>query len=1088
MSKLSQNWLQLMLALVLLLLFSAAALSQTATVTGQVTDSSGAVIPGASLTIVNIATGAERAVESNEVGYFTVPLLPPGEYRIDVRQAGFKSIARTGIILQVEQRATINFVLEVGQVAEQIEVSADAVQLNTVEASQGQVIENKRIVEMPLNGRDYNQLALLSAGAVQPLAGARYGGFSSGGMRVTQNNFMLDGVDNNAVELAGAQRQSEMVKPSVDAVQEFKVQTNAYSAEFGRAMGSVVNVTTKSGTNELHGTAFHFLRNEKLDAKNFFDPPDQPRPPFKRNQFGFSIGGPAFIPKFFDGRNKVFWFGNYEGTRVRESNTANNTIPTLRMRQGDFGDLLEQRNRVITDPTTRQPFPGNQIPASRFDPVAARLMELYPNPQTTSVATNFLFNAPRQNDVEQFGFRFDINLGNNDNVSYRYSQQDTATPAALALPPPAFGGGLDSSTQGKITSATWNHIFTPTLIMSIRGAWNFGLFLRDNPAVGGRDFLNLVYGIPGGNPNIPGGMSSMGITGYTNLGLGGFNPVDRDSQNRQLVGDLSWIVGQHTIKLGANVLRTQNNIFNIRNEIGNYSFNGRFTTDGAADFLLGWSSQYVWASRVQTDLRGWNYAAYLQDDWKISNRLTVNLGLRYEVTEPFLDKRDRMGILDNYTDPANPVLIYAGAQGDDRFNRALVATDRNNFMPRVGFAYKLSDKTVIRSGYGIFFSLFEPLGDAEWLIGNPPFSFGVNLASSATTPAVLLQNGPAEGALTIEKATGLTFAAYERKPNQSYAQQWNFNIQRELARDWLWEIGYSGTKGTHLVLRYDDNFSPPGPGNINAKRPLNRIEIPGTGRVVTPLAGIFGYHHNGNSIYHAMLTRLEKRFSQGFTVLTSYTWSKTIGDTCGGAAQGNTGGCGFQDIRNLRLERALDNQDVPHRFVMSGVWELPFGRGRRFGADMPGVADAILGGWAIGSIVTATSGRPYNVTVNGNPANTGNILVVNRANISGDPYAISRTVERDFDAGVFSPNNQYEIGTAGRNILRQRSQFGWDFSALKDFRLMEELLLQFRFEAFQFTNTPRFGQAGAVVGTNTFGQITGAATPRNLQFGLKLIW
>jgi len=1073
----------------LLVMFAGLAQAQTATVTGTITDSTGAVVPGTSITIVNVATGAQRSVTANASGLYTVPLLPPGEYRITVEQPGFRPVVRSGIILQVEQRATINFALELGSLAEQVEVTADAMQLNTIEASQGQVIDNQRIVDMPLNGRDYNQLALLSAGAVQPLPGSRYGGFSTGGLRVTQNNFMLDGVDNNGVELAGAQRQSEMVKPSVDAVQEFKVQTNSYSAEFGRAMGGVVNVTTKSGTNDLHGTAFHFLRNDKLDAKNFFDPADQPRPPFKRNQFGFSIGGPAFVPKLFDGRNKVFWFGNYEGTRVRESTTGNNTIPTLGMRQGDFGALLSQRNLAILDPLTNQPFPNNVIPQGRFDPVAERLMQLYPTPQSDAVLTNFLFNAPLQENVEQFGFRFDINLGNNDNISYRYSQQDATNPAALALPPPAFGGGLDASTQGKITSATWNHIFTPTLIMSVRGAWNFGLFIRDNPAQAGRENLNVLYGIPGGNQTIPGGFSSMGLTGYTNIGIGGFNPVDRDSQNRQAVGDLTWIKGNHNIKMGAGYLRTQNNIFNIRNEVGNYQFNGRFTRDGAADFLLGWSSQYVWGSRVQADLRGSNTSLYVQDDWRISRKLTVNLGMRYEVTQPFLDKRDRMGILDNYTDPANPRLVYAGSEGSDRFNRAMIHTDRNNFMPRVGFAYQLTNKTVIRSGYGIFYMLFEPLGDAEWLIGNPPNAFGVTLASSATTPAVLLKDGPPEGALTLERATGLTFAAYERRPNQSYSQQWNFNIQQELARDWLLEVGYAGTKGTHLVQRYDDNFSPPGPGNINAKRPLNRIDIPGTDITVSPLGGIFGYHHNGNSSYHALVSKLEKRFSQGFTWLTSYTFSKAIGDTCGGAPQGNTGGCGFQDMRNLRAERSVDNQDVPHRLVMSGVWELPFGRGRAFGNQMPAAVNMVFGGWAVGSIITAVSGQPYNVTTAGNPANTGNIGVVNRPNVSGaDPFAIDRTVERDFDTSVFSPNLPNQIGNAGRNLLRRRAHFGWDFSALKDFPISEQVRLQFRFEAFQFTNTPRFGQAGAVVGTPTFGVITGAATPRNLQFALKLIW
>lgn len=1062
--------------------------AQSANLTGRVTDTTGAVIPGTKIVVINIATGAERTASANEIGYYTVPLLPPGEYRIVVEQAGFKSINRTGVILQVDQRAEISFVLEIGAVTEQIDVTADAVQLNTVEASQGQVIENQRIVEMPLNGRDYNQLALLSAGAVQPLAGSRYGGFSSGGMRVTQNNFQLDGIDNNAVELAGAQRQSEMVKPSVDAIQEFKVQTNSYSAEYGRAMGSVVNVTTKSGSNEIHGTAFEFIRNEKLDAKNYFDPADRPKPPFKRNQYGFSVGGPLYIPKFFDGRNKVFWFGDYEGTKIRESSTANNTIPTTRMRSGDFGDLLEQRGRTITDPATGQPFPNNVIPTGRLDPVAQRLIALYPTPQNGSVATNFVYNAPLKQDIGKFDMRFDVQLGANDNISYRYSQQDLLSPVALALPPPAYGGGFDFSTQGKNTSATWNHIFSPNLIMSVRGGWNLGLFVRTSPAQTNGEFLNQTYGIPGGNQNIPGGFSSMGLTGYTNVGIGGFNPVDRDSQNRQMVGDLTWITGRHTVKFGASVLRSQNNIFNIRNEIGNYAFNARYTGDSVADFLLGMASSYDWSTRIQVDLRAWNMASYVQDDWKINEKLTVNLGLRYEVTLPYLDKRDRMGILDNTTDPANPRLIYAGAEGDDRYNRAMVATDKNNFMPRVGFAYKLNEKTVVRSGYGVFFMLFEPLGDAEFLIGNPTNAFGVGLSSSATTPAVLLNSGPPDGSLTLEKATGLTFVSYERRPNQSYAQQWNFNIQRELANNWLWEIGYSGSKGTHLVSRYDDNFSPPGPGNINAKRPLKSLEIPGTGIVTSPLSGIYGYHHNGNSIFHGFLTKLEKRFSQGFTLLTSYGFSKTIGDTCGGAPQGNTSGCGYQDIRNLRIERSVDNQDVPHRFVLSGIYDLPFGRGRAMGSGMPRFADAVLGGWAIGSIVTAASGRPYNVTSQGNPANTGSLLVVNRPNINGDPYAASRTVERDFDVSVFSPNAQYTVGSAGRNILRQRGFFGWDFSALKDFRIVEAVTLQFRFEAFQFTNTPRFGQAGNGLGSNTFGQITSAETPRNLQFGMKLIW
>ena len=1059
---------------------------QTAQITGRVTDATGAVVPGTAITVTNAATGIERKASTNEAGYYTAPLLLPGEYRVAVQQQGFKPVTRSGIVLEVDQRAELNFVLEVGAVTEQVEVTAAALQLNTVEASQGQVIENQRIVELPLNGRTYTDLALLSAGTVQPLSGSRLEGFSSGGMRNSQNNYILDGVDNNGIELAGAQRRSEMVQPSIDAIQEFKVQTNAYAAEYGRAMASVVNVTTKSGTNELHGTAYEFLRNEKLDAKNYFDPPSRPKPTFKRNQYGFSAGGPVFLPKLFDGRNKVFFFGDYEGTRRRESSTTVSTIPTVKMRSGDFSELLPGR-QILDAPG--QPFPGNIIPPSRFDPVGQTLMELYPAPQQAGTAANYLYQAPVSQNVEKWDVRADVNLGGKDNVFWRLSKHDSENPAALTLPPPAYGGGgLDWITEGYNTGATWNHVWSPSLIMSVRGAWNFSLFKRDNPAQAQGELLNRKYGIKGGNDTIPGGFSAIAVTGYRGLGIGGFNPVDRDSQNRQIAADATWTTSKHTVKSGANLLRSQNNIFNIRNELGDYQFNGRYSGDGAADLLRGLASQYLWNTRLQVQLRSWNQGYFVQDDWKITPSLTLNLGVRYEVVLPFMDKYDRIGIFDTWTNPANPRLIYGGTEGNDRYNRAMYATDTNNIMPRIGFAYKLNDRTVIRSGYGIFYGYLEPYGDTEYLIGNPPNAYGVTLTSSPTVPAVVFSQGPPPGSLELAKATGLTFISYQRRGDIGNGQQWNFNVQRELGRDWMAEIGYSGSKGTHLLRRYDDNFSPPGPGNLNEKRRYQRAEIPGTGVVSSPLGPMYGHYNDGNSIYHALLAKLEKRFSSGFTVLGSYSYSKAIGDTCGNAASGDTTGCGYQDIRNLRAELAVANEDVPHRFAGSGVYELPFGRGRAWASSWPAFAEAIFGGWSVGSILTYASGRPYSPTVSGNPANTGTFGVVNRPDVAGDLWAGERTIQRDFNTAALVPNRPFATGSAGRNILRQRSFFNWDFSALKNFQLHERIRIQFRFEAFHFTNTPRFGQAGNVAGTADFGRITSADTPRNLQFGLKLIW
>jgi hypothetical protein len=1072
----------------LLLIASAASglLAQTSQVGGRVTDPAGAAIPGVQVNVRSATSGAERQVRTNDSGLYTVPLLQPGTYDVTVRQPGFKPIVQSGITLEVDQRAELNFRLEIGLVSEQVEVKASVSRLNTVEASQGQVIDNQRIVEMPLNGRNYIDLALMSGGAVQSAPGSRIGGFSAGGQRVSQNNYIMDGIDNNSVELAAAGRRAEMVQPSIDAIAEFKVQTNAYSAEFGRGMGGVVNLTIKSGTNGFHGAAFEFVRNQIFDARNFFNPAGTAKPSFKRNQYGLAFGGPVMLPKIYNGKNKTFFFGDFESTRIRETSTIANTVPTPRMRNGDFGELPAAR--VIRDPVNAQPFASNLIPASRLDPVARRLAQLYPAPQNSILANNFTYLSPRTQDVDKWDVRGDQNIGSQDTAFFRFSRQDVLLPDTPSLPAPAYGGGnLDYVTEGMNVGGGWNHIFTPNFIMSVRAGWNYTRFERNNPASArGRNF-NQEFGIPGATLVPDGGFSQMNITGYRALGIGANNPVDRNSQNRQISGDLTWIKGRHTVKTGASFLRSQNPIFNIRNTLGTYTFNGAYSGDGAADFLLGVASQWAWQSPVSVSMRTYSLGFFVQDDWKVHQRLTVNLGLRYELSPPWYERNNKMGNFDIDTVPGQVSLVFARADGS-RADRALVATDTNNIMPRIGFAYKLTDKTVLRSGYGLFYAYMENMGDSEFLIGNAPFAYGVTLTGSNTVPALRLATGPAAGATDLSRATGLQFSSYERKPPMSAAHQWNMNIQREAGQDWLMEIGYSGSRGLHLVRQYDANFSPAGAGSIDAKRRFNRLAIPGTSIVASPLGPVFGHRYDGNSIYHAMIAKVEKRFSQGFTVLTSYTWSKTIGDTCGGAVQGNAGGCGYQNLLNLRPERSVDNQDVPHRFVTSALYELPFGKGQRYlGASHP-VVNGVLGGWSIGSIVTMSSVVPFSPTVQGNPSNTGTTNVVQRPNVAGAAYSGERTLARDFNVDAFVRQANFTYGNAGRNILRGRPLFNWDFSALKSFQLLEQLRLQFRFEAFTFSNTPRFGAPGNVLGTANFGVITSAGTPRNLQFGLKLIW
>ncbi len=1060
--------------------------AQTAQVGGRVTDASGLAIPGAALTVRAEATGLERRAVTNDLGLYTIPLLNTGSYSVRVAHDGFRTEVRNGVQLEVDQRAELNFALTVGGVSEKIEVTAAVSRLNTVEASQGQVIDNQRIVEMPLNGRNYADLALMSGGAVQAPGNSRVGGFSAGGQRATQNNYIMDGIDNNQVELAAAGRRAEMVAPSIDAIQEFKVQTNSYAAEFGRGMGAVVNLTIKSGTNALHGTAFEFVRNQIFDARNFFTPVGAAKPTFKRNQYGLSFGGPVVIPRLYNGRNRTFFFGDFESTRIRQTSTIANTLPTLRMRQGDFGEL--PANRRLNDLTTGQPFSNNVIPASRFDPVSAKLMSLYPAPQSNNLANNFTYLSPQNQDVDRWDVRVDQNLGSQDNLFYRFSSQYVLVPDTPNLPAPAFGGGnLDYYTQGYNTGLGWNHVFTPNLIGTARLGWNYAGFVRDNPTTAlGRNF-NQEFGIRGATVNYDGMFSQMSITGYRALGIGANNPVNRGSQNRQASGDLTWIHGRHTLKTGASYLRSQNPVSNSNTAVGGYTFNGAYSSDGAADFLLGLSSAWVWQAPLNVSMRTYNTGLYLQDDYKVNQRLSLNFGLRYEISPPWYEKRNQMGIFDIDTTLGQPQFLLA-KPGGSRYERALVATDKNNFMGRFGMAYKLTPKTVLRSGYGQFFSYLENFGDSQFLIGNPPFAYGVNLTGSNTVPALRLSQGPVAGSTDLSRATGLTFSSYQRYAELPNAHQWNFNIQREIGSAWLLEVGYSGSRGLHLVRQYDGNFSPAGAGNIDLKRPFRSMSIPGTSIVASPLGPVISHRLDGNSIYHALVAKVEKRFSKGFTVLATHTFSKTIGDTCGNSSTGNAGGCGYQNVLNLRPERSIDNQDIPHRFVTSTLYDLPFGKGRPMLAKAPRAVDAALGGWSVGSILTIASALPYSVTVQGNPANTGSTGVVQRANVIGDGLAGERTLARDFNVDAFARPANFTYGNSGRNILRGRSQFNWDFSALKSFQLVERLRLQFRFEAFAITNTPRFGAPGNVFGTANFGAITGAGTPRNLQFALKLIW
>ncbi len=1064
--------------IVLSLMATGIAFAQQAQITGRVTDPSGAVVPDVKITVTETATSVTRDTTTNSLGYYTVGLLTPGNYKIAAEKSGFRTREQTGIVLEVDQHATLDFTMEVGQLTQTVSVEGAAPLVDSTEASVGQVITNTQVVEMPLNGRNYVNLGLLSGGTVEPIATSRDQGFSSGAQRLSANNFLLDGVDNNSYDLADAGRMAGMVAPSVDAIQEFKVQTNSYSAEYGRGTGATVNVTIKSGTNEIHGAAFEFLRNDQLDARNLFASHTGPKPQYQRNQYGFDAGGPII-------KNKLFIFGDWEGTNIRQAQSAQNTLPTALERTGNFSQL----SKTLKDPVPGGPaFTGNVIPPSMIDPVALKLINLYPAAQSGGLSNNYLFSGPNDEDDIRWDTRVDYTIREKDTIYGRVTRYGVTIPAVLNLPPPAFGAnGFDEKIGAWNDSAGWTHIFSGSLLAISRFSWSYNQFSRANPGVGGTANLNAQYGIPGGDNTIPGGMSAFSLNGYTQLGIGPNNPTVRNSQSRQFLTDFNWTHGAQSIRFGVNVLRIQNNILNDNQTIGNWTFNGQYTGDAVADFLLGYASAWTGSTVEQVNLRGWLPAAYVQDDWKITSRLTINLGVRYEVGLPFYDTQNRMANVSLIT-PTTATMILASNNGGYA-GRSLVNVDRDGWEPRVGLAYQVDPKTVIRTGYGIYRTYFEPMGDTQFLSNNPPFAYSVGLTGSQTTPAVILSQGPPAGAVSLQHATGLTFSEYPMNPKRAYAQQWNFNIQREFATNWMLQVGYSAEKGVHLINRFDGNYAPPEPGNINANRQIKSATIPPSNQVVSPLGGINYYTFSGNSNYQAMVVQLEKRFSQGLTLTSAYTWSKALSDLCSDAADGSSPNCGFQNPYNMRAEKGLDNQNESQRFVTSVLYDIPYGHGRRYGSQLNRVVNGLLGDWQIGGIFTRHSGLPYTIVDNGNPANTGSIMIETRPNLVGDPYSVPWSVQHAFNTAAFATGPLYTFGSLGRNTMSMPYVTNLDLILAKIFDITERVRLQGRFEVFNATNTPPFTTApGATVGTSAFGVTSVAGPARQLQFGLKVLF
>jgi hypothetical protein len=1071
-------------------------------IVGTVTDPSGGVIAGASVTITNTDTGIAVKTTTDNAGNYVVTPLQVGRYSVAVEAAGFKKSVRSDITVNVQDRIRADAALEVGAVTDTVQVEAAAPLLQTDTSYLGQVVDSQRIVDLPLNGRFFTRLAVLTAGTLPTAPGARderTGGFSSNGVRPYQNNYMLDGVDNNSLSEDLTNEASFVYGPSPDAISEFKVQTNSMSAEFGRSGGAVMNVTIKSGTNQLHGSVFEFLRNSALDAKNFFDPAG-PIPEFRQNQFGAAAGGPII-------KNRTFIFGDYQGTRIRTGLTSQATLAPVPWRTGDFSGfhpILDPNTTVIQgDQIIRQPFPNNQIPADRWDPAAVKLIALMPNPNTAGdvssrgVANNYLINPVEPNDTDQGDIRIDHKISDKDSIFGRFSMSDQVLTPPARIPPPLSGaqfssGDWTNNTRQVVLSET--HIFSPRIVNEFRAGYT--RLRTERLQFDSNTNLSEQVGIPG-VPFAPGngGLPRFGVSGLTNFGSATYQPTREFENVFDFIETLSVIKGRHTLKFGAEYKpRVDFSILQPPVPRGRFNFSGDYTRDpanrsdtglGFADFLLGKVSSSLVGSFINDTFQQPGYNFYAQDDFKLSRKLTLNLGLRYEFVSMPRERRDAQAnfniatgtfdIPSGRNDPL-PSNFFPEIPINRHAPRQLVPQDRNNFSPRVGFAYQLTPKTVIRSGYGIFYSSYEsgPLSIPN-PGNNPPFyaESDFNPVSFATPNPIV--NKLSGGFPANVFATPAAVPLFSLDPNfrDPYVQHWNFGVQRELGWGTVFDISYAGSAGKKLFEFRNVNQPTPTPdstADYDSRRPR-----PFLGNDLTYWCSC------DSSSYHALQTKIEKRYSNGLSFLGAYTWGKSI-DEQSQASLGFDNSVGTRNEYNYRAEKSRSDYDIAHRFVVSYSYDLPFGRSAK------GAAKLLMEGWQLVGIHSFNTGTPYTVHASSDFSNAGGDTRPDRiAGVSIIP-AGGQNRQLWFNPAAFQNPLPGFWGNAGRNILSGPGMVSIDFSLFKTFVITERWKVQFRSEFFNLPNHPNFRGLDTTYDDTAAGQLTSAQPGRQVQFALKLLF
>ncbi len=1051
-----------------------AAQSPTARVTGRVTDPAGAVVPGVAVKITNLDTNISQPAASNAVGDYTVPYLNPGRYTLEATFAGFRAHKLAEFRLAVDQELRLDIRLEVGASNEVITVSDTPPALNTETGARGEVTTSQEIAEMPLEGRNYADLAYLTGGVI-PKGDGGDGQYAVNGARADNISFLVDGMNNTQRRNTGP-----VMNVPIEGVQEFKMMTSGYSAEFGRYAGGVLSVVTKSGSNQFRGSLYEFIRNDVWDATGYFD---LTKSKLRRNQFGSTVSGPMLLPKLYNGRNRTFFLFTWDTIKTVDGKTTRGIVPTPEMLNGDFSKAVDALGRPmkIIDTLTKQPFPGNIIPESRLDPVSRNMAAYFPAANLTGSGNNYVSQGNSTQDSTSLGVKVDHQITQNDRitVSTFWRPADSWDPVVSSRSPlPLFG--LTNSTLELLSYVRYLKSITPTMFLEANGSFSRRTNNQLWPYSADKDWAAEV-GFVGGTQNpIARGLPQFEATGFIMLGPAYDYPKIWAFNNYQYSANLTWIRGRHSLKLGGDFLRMQYFSRSYGDTRGRLTFNGRFTGHTLADMMLGWAS----SSRRQLDASGpyhlvSNYSGFIQDDWKISPSLTLNLGVRYELMKPAREKYDALAMFI----PSMGKVVIAGkgtlsqAEFDQRIatigaqNVAMAADaglpptivkpNNNLFAPRFGFAWRAfgNPRSVIRGGYGIFYGS-SSLYRMDEYNDTFPFSITETFSVSSSNPTLVTASNPFPPNRKGISGVTSSYGQESVDPRAQYLQSWNLTLEREFWHGTTLELAYSGSKGTHLQRRYDVN-QPYREQALSTVRPYSAF-----GRIQIISGG-------SNSTYNAGSLTVRKRLAKQIFIRRAYTLSKSLDESSntGGTIQYNFSSA--QDSRNLRLERGRSDFDMGHTFAGSFIWTPQYSR------------KALWRDWQLAGTGTMYSGPPFTPKM-------GTFDYTNGGASRPDRIASGKrdtpTVEQWFDRLAFPavPVGSFRFGTSGRNVLDGPGTINVNMSLSKRMRFHELRSLQLRFEAFNVANHPNFNLPENRVDILSGGIVSRAKNNRILQLGARM--